>query len=190
MKCCRQHCIDSSLGFTLVEILITIGVVAILTSMAVPTVQIYTEKARKVECQASIVHYLRAQEIYCAENGSFHSQGSWKDTKNGAKRLNIGWASNKRPDQADLYRFPELGVELRRDNHRGYRIRVWNDKKSGSYRQEIFFQFKTKEDFDHDGDEDLYSYRKYLRPTTSGQWRVRNKFWFDIDGCPAWRTCR
>jgi prepilin-type N-terminal cleavage/methylation domain-containing protein len=44
MKCCRQHYIDSSLGFTLVEIMITIGVVAILTSMAVPTVKIYTER--------------------------------------------------------------------------------------------------------------------------------------------------
>lgn len=190
MKRWKQLYIDSSLGFTLVELMITIGVVAILTSMAVPTVQIYTEKARKVECQASITYYLRAQEIYLAESGSFKSQGSWKDTNNGAKRLNIGWASNKRPDQADLYRFPELGVELRRDNHRGYRIRVWNDQQPGSYRQEIFFELKTNEDFDHDGDEDRYSYRKYLRPQTNGQWRVRNKFWFDFSGCPAQTNCQ
>jgi prepilin-type N-terminal cleavage/methylation domain-containing protein len=171
MKRWKQLYIDSSLGFTLVELMITIGVVAILTSMAVPTVQIYTEKARKVECQVSIVHYLRAQEIYYAENNSFRTGANWRVNRNGVSRLNIGWNINRRPDQAGLYHFPELGVD-------------------GSYRQEIYFEFKTEEDFDHDGSEDRYSYRKYLRPNTNGQWRVRNQFWFDISGCPAQTNCR
>jgi prepilin-type N-terminal cleavage/methylation domain-containing protein len=112
MKRWKQLYIDSSLGFTLVELMITIGVVAILTSMAVPTVQIYTEKARKVECQVSIVHYLRAQEIYYAENNSFRTGANWRVNRNGVSRLNIGWNINRRPDQAGLYHFPELGVEF------------------------------------------------------------------------------
>jgi len=190
MKCWKHPNLNSSLGFTLVELMITIGVVAILTSMAVPTVQIYTEKARKVECQVSIVHYLRAQEVYLAENSTFRTGANWTVTKNGVNRLNIGWNINRRPDQADLYHFPELGVEFRPDNVRGYRIRVWNNQQPGSYRQEIFFEFKTNEDFDHDGVEDLYSYRKYLRPNTNGQWRVRNRFWFDISGCQAQTNCQ
>ena len=190
MKWRKHPNLNSSLGFTLVELMITIGVVAILTSMAVPTVKIYTEKARKVECQVSIVHYLRAQEIYFGENGSFRTGADWRVNRNGVSRLNIGWNINNRPDQGELYHFPELGVEFRPDNVRGYRIRVWNNQQQNSYRQEIYFEFKTLEDFDHDGNEDSYSYRKYLRPSTNGQWRVRNRFWFDIGGCPAQTNCR
>lgn len=109
MKCWKHHNLNSSLGFTLVELMITIGVVAILTSMAVPTFQIYTEKARKVECQVSIVHYLRAQEIHYKENNSFRTGANWRVNRNGVSRLNIGWNINSRPDQTGLYHFPELG---------------------------------------------------------------------------------
>ena len=190
MKCWKHPKLNSSLGFTLVELMITIGVVAILTSMAIPTVQIYTEKARKVECQVSIVHYLRAQEIYYAENNSFQTGADWRVNRNGVSRLKIGWNINRRPDQADRYHFPELGVQFRPDNKRGYRIRVWNNQQPDAYRQEIYFEFKTLEDFDQDGSEDRYSYRKYLRPSTNGQWRVRNQFWFNFGGCPAQSNCR
>ena len=190
MKFWKHLNLDSSMGFTLAELMITMGVMAILASVAVPTVRGYVDKARKVECQVSIINYLRAQEIYFAESGSFQTGANWRVNRRGVNRLTIGWNRNRRPDQADLYRFPELGVEFRPDNFRGYRIRVWNNQEPGSYRQEIYFEFRTTEDFDHDGNEDRYSYRKYLRPNTNGKWRVRNRFWFDIGGCAAQTNCR
>ena len=190
MKFLKHPKLDSSLGFTMVELMITLGVMAILASLALPTLRSYTEKARKVECQVSIVHYLQAQEIYLLENGSFQTGANWRVRRNGVSRLNIGWNPNRRPDQADLYHFPELGVKFRSDNFRGYRIRVWNNQQPGSNRQEIYFELRTTEDFDHDGSEDRYSYRKYLRPRTQGQWRVRNRFWFDINGCASQSNCR
>jgi len=178
-----------SRGFTLVEVLVTILVMAVLGAIAIPTISKYAEQARKVECQVSVVNYLRAQEIYYGEHNTFYIKSGSQAKKNGGNTLTIAWTSNKRPDQADLYRFPELGIEFRRDNFRGYRIRVWDINQAGSYRQEVFYELKTDEDFDQDGKTDLYSYRKYLRPSTKGKWRVRNDFWFDIGGCPAGQTC-
>ena len=189
MKFWKHPHLHSSLGFTLAEIMITIGVVAILASTAIPTFKGYVEKARMLECQVSVVNYLRAQEIYYVEHNAYRTESSWKQLKNGAQRLKIGWNPNKRPAQADLYRFPELGVEFRPDKFRGYRIRVWDVQQSGSYRQEIFFELRTTEDFNQDGGEDRYSYRKYLRPATNGKWRVRNNFWFDFSDCPAQTRC-
>ena len=185
----RLH-IRFSRGFTLVEVLVSILVIAVLSSVAIPTYSKYSQQARKVECQVSIINYLQAQEIYYGEHNSFCVKSGSQAMQNGSNRVTIGWTSSKRPDQAELYRFPELGVELRRDNFRGYRIRVWDINQPGSYRQELFFELKTDEDFDQDGNTDLYSYRKYLRPSTNGKWRVRNRFWFDIGGCPAGMTCR
>ena len=190
MKLGKRFYLKSSHGFTLVEMLTTILVVAVLGSMAVPTYKRYAEQARKLECQVSIVNYLLAQEIYYAEHNAYSIRSGSRVNNNGVNRFVVAWNSNRRPDQPDLYIFPELGVEFRPDNLRGYRIRVWDNKQPGSYRQELAFDLRTDEDFDRDGATDQYSYRKYLRPATKGKWRVRNDFWFDISGCPAGETCR
>ena len=102
----------------------------------------------------------------------------------------MGWNKNKRPDNAAKYSFPKLGVEFRRDNFRGYRIRVWQILDPSSYRQEVRLDLTTDEDFDGDGEPDYNSYRKFMRPATKGRFRVKNEFWFAINGCPAWSICK
>jgi hypothetical protein len=90
-------------------------------------------------------------------------------------------------------------LEFKRDNLRGYRIRVIDRQQPGDFRQELWLQLRTDEDFDRDGQSDSYSYRKYSYQRinrrnrsvgTNGRWRALNRFWFDINGCPAWANCR
>ena len=187
MKLGNKRPLGCSHGFTLIELMVTLATLAILASLAVPTYKEYMAQARKLECQISIVNYLRAQEIYYLENGAFYGE---KFNKNGKSTLKIGWNKNKRPDKTASYSFPKLGVEFRPDNVRGYRIRVWQRPGPGSYQQELRLDLRTNEDFDRDGQPDYYSYRKYLRPATKGKFRVKNEFWFPINGCPAWSLCK
>jgi prepilin-type N-terminal cleavage/methylation domain-containing protein len=187
MKLGNDNPLDCSHGFTLLELMVTLGTLAILASVAVPAYQEYTVQARKLECQISIMNYLRAQEIYYLENGLFYAD---KFNKNGKSTSKIGWNKNKRPDKASKYSFPKLGIEFRRDNFRGYRIRVWQILDPGAYRQEVRLELTTDEDFDGDVEPDYYSYRKYMRPATKGKFRVKNEFWFAINGCPAWTICK
>ena len=124
------HYLRTSYGFTLVEILVTIMISAILVSIAIPTYSGYLLQARKVECQVSLVNLLRAQELYYAEHGTFYK----KDNKT---TYSIAWNRRRRPDRADRYLFPALGVEFKKDNLRGYRIRVIDRRQPGDFRQEL-----------------------------------------------------
>jgi prepilin-type N-terminal cleavage/methylation domain-containing protein len=188
----ERHSLTSSYGFTLAEILVTIMVSAILASIAIPTYSAYLEQARKVECQVSVVNYLRAQEMYYAERDTFYM----KDNK---KNYKIAWNGKRRPVRADRYLFTELGVEFKRDSFRGYRIRVIDRRQPDNFRQELRFELRTNEDFDRDGNSDYYSYRKYNYQRinrrnrsvgTNGSWWAENRFWFDIHGCQAWADCQ
>jgi len=186
------HYLRTVHGFTLVEILVTIMISAILASIAVPIYSGYLLRARKVDCQVSVVNLLRTQELYYAEHGTFYK-------KDNQTTYRIAWNRRRRPDRADRYIFPALGLEFKRDNLRGYRIRVIDRQQPGDFRQELWLQLRTDEDFDRDGQSDSYSYRKYSYQRinrrnrsvgTNGRWRAQNRFWFDINGCPAWANCR
>lgn len=183
-------------GFTLLELMVTVGIVAVLTGLATLTASRYHRFARKVECQASIVHFVRAQELYYLDNQRYWQEGGdpwWIKT--------IGWTAANRPDQPEEYRFPELGVEFRPDRHRGYRIRVYNIQSFDLYWQRLYIRLKTTENFDEQPPtEDDYYYDKENRQTTEswgsewgfntdGRWDVENRFWFDIHGCPKFSNC-
>ena len=184
----RKKCsLGSNHGFTIVELVVTIAIAGILASIAVPTFAAYLDHARKLECQVSIVNYLRAQELYYQERGVFYAE-NMKRTRAVSR---IAWNKRRRPDAPSKYRFPELNMEFRRDDFRGYRIRVWEVQRRKRYRQELWLEVRTDEDFDKDGKLDHYSYRKYRRSwANNGQWVVQNQFWFEFNGCPAYTTCR
>ncbi len=187
-----RHYLRTNHGFTLVEILVTMIISAILVSVAIPTYSGYVQQAQKVECQFSIISFLRAQEIYYAEHSTFYK----KDNRRSYK---VGWNSRRRPDRADRYIFPALGVQFKRDNLRGYRIRVIDHRRPDYFYQELRLELRTDEDFDRDENSDYYSYRKYNYQRinrrnssigTNGRWWAQNRFWFAVDGCPAWSNCR
>src|SRR5690554_7875076 len=60
-------------GFTLIELMITVAIVAILASIAIPSYESYTRKANRSDGLDSIHNILIAQERYYADNMEYAS---------------------------------------------------------------------------------------------------------------------
>jgi type IV pilus assembly protein PilE len=58
-------------GFTLVELMIVIALVAILVALAYPSFARYIEKARRAEAQTLLVNWANNQEIWRANNPTY-----------------------------------------------------------------------------------------------------------------------
>jgi type IV pilus assembly protein PilE len=58
-------------GFTLIELMIAIVVVAILASIAVPSYQTYMEKARRADAYACLTDAAQRQESFFYQNNSY-----------------------------------------------------------------------------------------------------------------------
>lgn len=169
-------------GYTIAELLVTVGVLAILVALTLPTVATRYRLKQKLDCQATVIDFLRAQDLYYLDNKRFWKAGPgfpWERT--------IGWTAGSRPDQPEKYLFPSLGVEFPPHMHRGIRIRVWEINTPTLFHQELSFEVQTDENFNNTmPDPELYSYRKYnyatdTDPGTKGEWVVlQNTFWFDI----------
>jgi len=175
-------------GFTLVELMVSMGIIGILMAIAVPTASRYRKFAQRMECRLSIINFLRAQELYFLDNDCYYPLNS---TDPGKDEKTIGWGKDDSlPDDPEGYRFKELGIEFRRDSHRRYKIK-YEHKEGAEFRKELRFEFKTDEDFDNDGDDDHYRYikRNWQKDDgsgTDGEWDIFNEFWFEINSVPAY----
>jgi type IV pilus assembly protein PilE len=64
-------------GFTLIELMITVAIVGILTSVGYPSYQNHIRKAKRVEAQGALVAFATAMEQWRVENnGSYCGSGS------------------------------------------------------------------------------------------------------------------
>lgn len=75
---------DLTLGFTLIEIMITLLLVAILSSIALPSYQSYVQHARRIEAETTLQDIANRLERYYTE------QKTYAD----ASLVNLGIASN------------------------------------------------------------------------------------------------
>ncbi len=60
-----------SAGFTLIELMITLVVAAILVSIAYPAYQSHVRKTRRAEAQAALVEFANAMERYYTQNDTY-----------------------------------------------------------------------------------------------------------------------
>ncbi|MFC1532527.1 type IV pilin protein [Thermodesulfobacteriota bacterium] len=182
-----RHLLRRKSGFTLVELMVSLGVIAVLAAIAIPTASRYYKLARRIECQISIINFLRAQDFYFLENNTYYPLQAGQTGKVEKK---IAWGKDDPlPDDPDNYHFPELGVEFLRDSHRRYKIK-YEHKVGSDFKQELKLELKTDEDFDNDGMDNYYSYKKKNWQNddgsgTDGKWDIYNNFWFEINGIPA-----
>ena len=63
-------------GFTLVELMITIGVVAILVALALPSYTVYVRKANRGDAQQLLMNWANNQEIWRASNTTYADAGN------------------------------------------------------------------------------------------------------------------
>ena len=59
---------ESSSGFTLVELIVVVVIIGILSSIAIPSFQNASEKAKQKEASSLISSYLKASQAYYTEN--------------------------------------------------------------------------------------------------------------------------
>jgi len=72
-------------GFTLVELMITVALIAILAAVALPSYQNYKDRARFAEAVIALSSY-RSSIIIAAESGRFNSMKDIKEGKNGVPK--------------------------------------------------------------------------------------------------------
>ena len=58
-------------GFSLVELMITVAIVAILAAIAVPSYQDYVERTRRADAQGALMGLANALERYHTQNGTY-----------------------------------------------------------------------------------------------------------------------
>ena len=198
----KQLWSQESAGFTLLELLVTLGVVGLLVALAIPTFSAYSLLQSKTRCRASVIDFLSAQELYYLDNKNFYPLKPGDKTSESGMVIEIGWSPSDRPASPGDYFFPELAMGFKPDSHRGYRIEAVNMQTPELFDQTLIFSLRTNEGFHNNGLTDYqYNFKMFNREnpegpadwSTHGQWMVRNGFWFNLLGCPAWQwtpTCQ
>ena len=95
----RQDSLDpgAAAGFTLVETLVVLLVMAILTAIAYPGYTRHVVKARRTEAQLALVDAMQRQEQYRAQH---HSYLAFSSASNAADSRDFRWWIGARPESS------------------------------------------------------------------------------------------
>lgn len=72
-------------GFTLIELMVVVGIIGFLSSLAIPAYFKYLAKAKQAEVSINLASLHSAQQLYFAEHGEYSSDLSkigWKPASN------------------------------------------------------------------------------------------------------------
>ena len=66
-------------GFTLIELMVVVGIIGLLSAIAVPNFISYQARSRRSEAYANLSAVARLQTSFHAERGEFFEAGAWPD---------------------------------------------------------------------------------------------------------------
>jgi len=147
--------INSSHGFTLVEVMIVIAIIGILAAIAVPIMSTFTKRAEYRSLMATLDQLLDAQDSYYIINDTFYPEG-------------FGFININSGEERDL---PELGFRFPAGHKHRYVIRGinlnWGNIRINYYLIYVY----ADEDYNGNGRNDYYLILSYFRngePLASG----------------------
>ncbi|HMO26886.1 MAG TPA: prepilin-type N-terminal cleavage/methylation domain-containing protein [Tepidisphaeraceae bacterium] len=81
-------------GFTLVELLVVIGIIALLISILLPTLGRVRESARNLKCLSNLRQFAAANQMYASENRNWAVPGLYRGYNDNGVFANIFWENN------------------------------------------------------------------------------------------------
>jgi prepilin-type N-terminal cleavage/methylation domain-containing protein len=108
-------------GFTLVELLIVVGIIGLLSAIAIPNFISYQARSRRSEAYVNLGAVARLQSGYHAEQGEFFEAGAWPDyvAHGGLSTDKMEWDALSEAAYADLGWRPEGKVFYAYDTNTG-----------------------------------------------------------------------
>src|SRR5437879_3124121 len=89
----------SKMGFTLVELLVVIGIIALLISILLPTLGRARRAANTVACAANLRSILQAVQMYASQNNGSIPGSPWTTARGLYKDMASGTLVSTNPDQ-------------------------------------------------------------------------------------------
>ncbi len=115
-------------GFTLIELMITVAIVAILAAVALPSYRDSINKSRRAEARAQLTEAAQFMQRYYAQNDSFKQNSAGtavalpdalvavpKGAATGARTYNIGFVSTPTDTAFSLQAVPRVGGPMAND---------------------------------------------------------------------------
>ncbi len=112
---------NSEAGFTLIELLIVVGIIGLLTAIAVPNFISYQARSRRSEAYVNLAAVARLQNTYHAERGEYFEAGAWPDftAYGGLSTRKMTWDAASETAYAGLGWSPEGAVFYAYDTNTG-----------------------------------------------------------------------
>ena len=100
---------NSEAGFTLVELMIVVGIIGLLCSIAIPNFISYQARSRRSEAFVNLAAIARIQSAYQAERGEFFEAGAWPNftAYGGLSTRKMEWDADSEAAYAELGWRPE-----------------------------------------------------------------------------------
>jgi len=112
---------NAGAGFTLIELMVVVGIIGLLAAIAVPNFISYQARSRRSEAYANLAAIARLQTTHHAERGEFFEAGSWPDfvAHGGLGTRKMNWDAASEVAYAELGWRPEGQVFYTYDTNTG-----------------------------------------------------------------------